>query len=106
MRERLAGAEHVVFFHFLTEGRCKVRLADSTDVLDVEAGDVVLFPRDDRHLMGSDLHLAPHDAENLNEHSPPAPDVIQVRHGGGAVTRTRRFRLPGPCVRDGAPRRR
>ncbi|HET7096883.1 MAG TPA: AraC family transcriptional regulator [Casimicrobiaceae bacterium] len=88
VRERLAGAEHVVFFHFVTEGRCKVRLADSTEVVDVEAGDVVLFPRDDRHLLGSDLHLAPLDSENLDERSSPAPDVIQVRHGGGgAVTR-------------------
>lgn len=88
VRERLAGAEHVVFFHFLTEGRCKVRLADSPDVVDVGPGDVVLFPRDDRHLLGSDLHLAPLDAENLNERSSPAPDVIQVRHGGGgAITR-------------------
>jgi len=29
VRERLAGAEHVAFFHFLTEGSCKVRLASS-----------------------------------------------------------------------------
>ena len=36
VRERLAGAEHVVFFHFVTEGRCKVRLADSADEVDVE----------------------------------------------------------------------
>src|SRR5207247_9552175 len=31
VRERLVGAEHVVFFHFLTEGGCKVRLNDSLE---------------------------------------------------------------------------
>ena len=27
VRERLAGAEHVMFFHFLVESGCKLRLA-------------------------------------------------------------------------------
>src|SRR5262245_16290830 len=82
-RERLAGAEHVVFFHFLTEGACKVRLADGAEVLNVAAGDLVLFPRDDRHLMGSDLQLAPLEAENLNADAAADADMIQMRHGGG-----------------------
>src|SRR2546428_6108705 len=59
VRARLAGAEHVMFFHFLTEGRCKVRLADSMETLDVAAGDLVLFPNEDKHAMASDLRVAP-----------------------------------------------
>jgi AraC-like DNA-binding protein len=82
VRERLAGAEHVVFFHFLIEGRCKIRLAEGGDVIDVAAGDLVLFPRDDRHLMGSHLHLAPLETENLNHASGP-DELVQIRHGGG-----------------------
>ena len=86
VRQRLAGAEHLVFFHFLTEGSCKVRLDDGADVLDVAAGDVDLFPQDDRHLMGSDLHLAPLETEGLARVD--AADLVQLRHGGGgAVTR-------------------
>jgi AraC-like DNA-binding protein len=89
VRKRLAGAEHVVFFHFLTEGACKVRLADSVAVLEVAAGDLVLFPRDDRHLMGSDLHLSPLETENA--YGPDAAaeaEMVQIRHGGGgAATR-------------------
>lgn len=85
--KRLSGADHVVFFHFLSEGHCKVRLADGDQVLDVSAGDLILFPQDDRHLMGSDLNFAPLEAENLNS-ADAAADVIQIRHGGGgAVTR-------------------
>ena len=34
----------MLFFHFVTEGCCKVRLADSTEVLDVAAGDLVCVP--------------------------------------------------------------
>jgi AraC-like DNA-binding protein len=58
-------------------------------VLDVAAGDLVLFPRDDRHLMGSDLHLAPLETETLNyADAATDADFIHMRHGGGgAATR-------------------
>ena len=32
VRARLAGAQHVAFFHFLTEGSCRVRLLDTHQV--------------------------------------------------------------------------
>jgi AraC-like DNA-binding protein len=87
--DRLAGADHVVFFHFLVEGACKVRLADGREVIDVTAGDVVLFPRDDRHLMGSDLQIAPLDTEGGGGlEAGTGADLVHLRHGGGgAVTR-------------------
>ena len=62
MRKRLEGAEHVSFFHFLTEGECKVRLLESKEVLEARAGDLVLFPQEGKHLMGTDLQLAPMEA--------------------------------------------
>jgi AraC-like DNA-binding protein len=83
-KERLAGADHIVLFHYLVEGRCKVRLVDGSEVLDVAAGDLVLFPCDDRQLMGSDLHIAPVEVANLAAGTPPA-DLIQIRHGGGGA---------------------
>ncbi|HEU5294010.1 MAG TPA: AraC family transcriptional regulator [Burkholderiaceae bacterium] len=88
-RERLAGAEHVLFFHFLVEGRCQLRLADSAEVIEAAAGDVVLFPQDDRHLIGSDVRLAPVDTERLVDRDRAAnADFIHIRHGGGGdVTR-------------------
>lgn len=89
VRQRLAGAEHVVGFHFLTEGRCKVRLVERVEVLELAAGDLVLFPQDDRHLMGSDLHVAPLETEDADCGDLAADaDLIQLRHGGGgAITR-------------------
>jgi len=88
VRARLAGADHVVFFHFLTEGNCKVRLAGSAEALDVAAGDLVLFPKEDKHLMGSDLQLAPVETASLIRADEADADLIQMRHGGGgAATR-------------------
>ncbi len=87
-RQRLPGADHVVFFHFLVEGNCKVRLVDDlgvvANVLDVSAGDVILLPQDDRYLMGSDLHVAPMDTDPADADQAAAePEFIQMRHGGG-----------------------
>jgi AraC-like DNA-binding protein len=48
------GAERVVRLHFIVEGRCKVRLEDGDDVVEANAGDLVLLPHDDRHRIGSD----------------------------------------------------
>lgn len=89
VRERLAGADHVAFFHFLTEGACKARLAEGGEVLDAVAGDLILLPREGKHLLGTDLHLAP--MEGKAEITPdPGSDaeLFQMRHGGGgAATR-------------------
>jgi AraC-like DNA-binding protein len=89
VRARLAGADKVVFFHYLTEGRCKVKLDDSSDTLEASAGDLVLFLNEDRHLLGSDLRLEPVETARLIDADAAATgDLIQLRHGGGgAATR-------------------
>jgi len=88
-RTRLPKAEHVVFFHFLTQGVAKIRLAEGGDHFDVAAGDLVLFPHDDLQLMGSDLHIAPVETASLSAEAVSTdPEFVQLRHGGGgAVTR-------------------
>jgi len=87
VKDRLGGAEHVLYFHHLIDGACKVRLADGGDVIDVAAGDLVLFPQDDRHVMGSDLHIAPMDTDRLAPEDADAA-LLRFRHGGGgAATR-------------------
>jgi AraC-like DNA-binding protein len=89
VRQRLAGAEHVAFFHFVTEGACKLRLAEGGDAVDAVAGDLILFPREGRHLMGTDLHLAPMErtASVTPDPGGDAP-LFHMRHGGGgAATR-------------------
>jgi AraC-like DNA-binding protein len=86
VRERLAGAEHVAFFHFLTEGACKVRLAEGGEVLEALAGDLILFPQEGRHLMGTDLHLAPMESGATVTPSPSSSArLFHMSHGGGGT---------------------
>ena len=85
VRQRLAGAEHVVFFHFLTDGCCKVRLSDGGQTLDASAGDLILISQDDSHLMGSDLHLAPFETDAMLVDGSDDPEFVHLRHGGGGV---------------------
>ena len=86
VRKRLAGAEHVAFFHFLTEGKCKVRLAGGNDVLEAKAGDLILLPQEGKHVMGTDLQLAPMEGD-ATVNPPPTADaeLFHMRHGGGGV---------------------
>ena len=64
MRERLANAERVMLFHFLLDGSAKVQAGrGQRSAARLTAGDLVMFPQDDRHLMGSDLHIAPLEAD-------------------------------------------
>ena len=80
--EILSGGPNIVFFHVLTEGRCRARLAQGGPVFDLGAGDLIMLPRDDDHMMGSDLHLAPTVADTLVQ---PAIDggMMRIEHGGG-----------------------
>jgi len=89
VRERLAGAEHVAFFHFLTEGACKVRLAEGGEALEARAGDLILFPQEGRHLMGTDLQLMPMErAATITPDPRSDAELFHLRHGGGgAATR-------------------
>jgi AraC-like DNA-binding protein len=87
-RERIPGADHIVFFHFLVEGRCKVRLAEaaSADAVNAASGDVIRLPQDDRYVMGSDLHIAPVDTDDVDASAAAAEDdFIQMRDGGGSA---------------------
>ena len=86
VRQRLVGAEHVAFFHFLTEGACKVRLADGGEVLEAAAGDLLLFPQEGKHLLGTDLQLAPMEGDAVITPDPASgAELFQMRHGGGGT---------------------
>jgi AraC-like DNA-binding protein len=86
VRARLAGADQIVFFHYLTDGRCKVRLDGSVDTMHVSAGDLVLFLNEDGHVLGSDLQLVPVETARLiDPEAAAAGNLIQLRHGGGGV---------------------
>ena len=80
--EALAPFNPVVFFHILTDGRCKVRLAAGGEPIELSGGDLILMPQGDTHLLGSDLHLTPVDADSLMQ-PPVLGGIATIEHGGG-----------------------
>ncbi len=81
----LADFEHVVFFHWLIAGNCRARLAAGGETIEVAAGDLLLMPNDEMHLMGSDLDIEPIAADVLVK--PGANNgLLRIDHGGGGET--------------------
>ena len=84
----LGPASHLIPYHYIIEGEFQVRVdgEDGAD-LTVGPGEVVLVPRNDLHLMGSDLSLAPVLGSDIIQ-PPKDGGLFSVRHGGnGARTR-------------------
>lgn len=79
------GAERVVIFHLITQGECYVELAGQPP-LHLTAGDAVLFPKGDAHLMTSAPGLAPATGARLATVLSRRPRQLAYG-GGGAVTR-------------------
>jgi AraC-like DNA-binding protein len=75
-------SEHTVFFHWLTAGRCKARLAAGGEEFEIGAGDLLMMPNDEAHVMGSDLDITPIAAQDLVT---PAPEggMLRINSGGG-----------------------
>lgn len=82
VRHILPGAEHVTLNHLLTEGRCRARIPGVTATVELESGDLILFPHGDGHCIGSDLQLAPVAAESLVMPSAEG-GLARIQHGGG-----------------------
>lgn len=82
----MAGWPDIVFFHVLTQGRCRTQLIEGGEVFEMQAGDLIMLPRGNRHLMGSDLRLAPAMAATIVK--PGKDSMLRIEHGGGGeVTR-------------------
>jgi len=84
----LGPASHLVLYHYVVEGELRIRIGEGDgDGLVLGAGDVVLLPRNDLHLIGSDLTLPP--AAGVDIIRPPKNGgLFTIRYGGGGA-RTR-----------------
>lgn len=79
------GAERVVIFHMITEGECYVEM-DGHPPTRLFAGDAVLFPQGDAHLMTSEPGLPPAPGKRLDAVLTRRPRSL-VYGGGGARMR-------------------
>lgn len=72
---------HLIAYHYIVDGRLFVRVAD-TPALEVQAGEIVLLPRNDGHVLGSAPGLRPEVIDNLVE-GPSERGPASLRFGGG-----------------------
>jgi AraC family transcriptional regulator, alkane utilization regulator len=84
----LGSASHLILYHYIVEGGFSLRIErDDGEALVFGPGDVVLLPRNDLHLMGSDLSMPPVMSSEII-HPPKNGGLFSIRHGGnGACTR-------------------
>src|SRR5712672_1333378 len=82
----LGPASHLILYHYVVEGDLRIRVEDGEDLV-IGAGEVVLLPRNDLHLMGSDLSLPPVAGSDIIH--PPKEGGLSSIHHGGAGGRTR-----------------
>lgn len=73
----------MISYHYVTEGQMLIAVAGD-DPICVEAGEIVLLPRNDPHIVASDRNLPALNARDLIQ---PAPDggLARVTHGGGGA---------------------
>jgi AraC-like DNA-binding protein len=84
----LGPASHLILYHYVVEGELRIRVGnEGGGGLKLGAGDVVLLPRNDLHLVGSDLTLPP--VAGINIIQPPKDGGLFSIHHGGSGRRTR-----------------
>ncbi|MBK9306449.1 MAG: AraC family transcriptional regulator [Nitrospira sp.] len=73
------GPKHVFIFHLVTEGQCYCRDEEGGRAVPLEAGDIVILPHGNAHLMGNGPPVTPIDN---------APHLKQLFTEGGILTQS------------------
>jgi AraC-like DNA-binding protein len=87
----LPRSERVVSYHLITEGNCWARLAaDPNSAIHVNAGELLVVPQGETHILGSapDLTPVPFGPLLASQLETAPGEVMKLSHGGGG-TRTR-----------------
>src|SRR6266567_4497134 len=84
----LGPTSHMILYHYVVEGELHIRVdGDGGKDIVLGVGDVVLLPRNDLHLVGSDLNLPPVAGRDIIQ--PPKDGGLFTIHHGGGGKRTR-----------------
>ncbi len=78
----LGPVSKLILYHYVVEGELRIRVGgEDTEELVLGVGDVVLLPRNDLHLVGSDLTLRPVPGSDIIQ-PPKDGGLFTIRHGG------------------------
>ncbi|QGZ57056.1 AraC family transcriptional regulator [Paraburkholderia acidiphila] len=87
----LPPSERIVSYHLVVEGNCWVQLADDPgSAIHVHAGELLVVPQGETHIMGSAIDLSPVPSDSLlaGQMAAAPGEVMTLSHGGGgAATR-------------------
>jgi AraC-like DNA-binding protein len=79
----LGPATHLILYHYVVEGELHIQVeGEAGEALVLGPGEVVLLPRNDLHLIGSDLSLPPVAGSDII-HPPKDGGLFSIHHGGG-----------------------
>jgi AraC-like DNA-binding protein len=79
----LGPTAHLIPYHYVAEGNLQV-VVDDRAPQRVGTGELILFPRNDGHLLGTDPSLPPVMASDIIVPSPRG-DLASIHHGGGGT---------------------
>lgn len=81
-------ASHLIPYHYVVEGELHVRIdGEGEEAFLIGPGEVILFPHNDMHLLGSDIGLPPVKGSDIIQ-PPKDGGLFSIHHGGnGARTR-------------------
>src|SRR5215472_17378083 len=78
----LGSVSNLILYHYVVEGELHIRICGAGDEeLVLGTGNVVLLPRNDLHLVGSDLTLPPVHGSDIIQ-PPKDGGLFTIRHGG------------------------
>lgn len=79
----LGPTTHLIPYHYVVEGELEVALRGET-AQQLRAGDLILFPANEVHLMGSDISLSAVTASDVIT-PPERGGLYAIEHGGGGA---------------------
>ena len=82
-----SNSKHVIIFHLLTEGRGYTQFDGEGRSIPLNAGDIVVFPHGDPHIMGNGLPVKPLDSAQALEQALSGGLTVSRHGGGGEITK-------------------
>src|SRR5689334_10925408 len=79
-------AGHLIHYHLVTQGTCFTQIEQS-EPIDLHAGDLIVFPHGDTHILSSNVGLDPVPSSSLPSAMEPGAPTTLTYGGGGDQTR-------------------